>query len=221
MAEIRLMKSVLADNDALVAAQLAELDRYGVLGLNLMSGPGAGKTSLIERTVEKLRDRYRIYVIEGDIQGSLDAERVAAAGADVTQITTRGACHLDGMMLQTVLPGLDLAGLDLLIIENVGNLVCPAEFKLPAHFNVTLLSTPEGSDKPVKYPLMFERSDLVVITKTDLLPHVDFAVVGVEQAVAKLRPHTPVLKLSCRTGAGLDHWLEWLEGKLAGRKPRQ
>lgn len=218
MAEIRLMQPVLADNDALAAAQLAELDRAGVLSLNLMSGPGAGKTSLIERTVRETRDRFRTYVIEGDIQGSLDAERVAAAGAGVTQINTRGACHLDGTMLQTVLPGLDPAGLDLLIIENVGNLVCPAEFKLPAHFNITLLSTPEGSDKPVKYPLMFERSDLVIITKTDLLPYVDFDVKGVEQAVAKLRPETPVLRLSARTGEGFDRWQEWLERNLAGRR---
>lgn len=218
MAEVRVMKRVLANNDALASAQLVELDRHGVLGLNLMSGPGAGKTSLIERTVEKLRDRLGIYVIEGDIQGSLDAERIAAAGAGVTQINTHGACHLDGMMLQAAMPGIELAGLDLLIIENVGNLVCPAEFKLPAHFNVTLISTPEGSDKPVKYPLMFERSDLVIITKTDLLPYVDFDIEGVKQAVRKLRPETPVIELSCRTGERLGRWLEWLEKKLSGRR---
>jgi len=122
------------------------------------------------------------------------------------------------MMLQSALPGIDLSAVDLLIIENVGNLVCPAEFRLPAHFNVTLVSTPEGSDKPVKYPLMFERSDLVVITKTDLLPHVDFDVAAVERAVAKLKPGTPVLKLSCRTGEGLDDWLAWLGEKLAAKK---
>jgi hydrogenase nickel incorporation protein HypB len=212
------MKRVLASNDALAASQLAELDRHGVLSLNLMSGPGAGKTSLVERTVERLRDRLRIYVIEGDIQGSLDAERVAAAGAGVTQINTQGACHLDGMMLQSALPDIDLATTDLLIIENVGNLVCPAEFKLPAHFNVTLVSTPEGSDKPAKYPLMFERSDLVIISKTDLLPHVDFDVAAVERAVAKLKPGTPVLKLSCRTGEGLEGWFGWLEERLGGRR---
>jgi len=212
------MQKVLASNDALAEVQLAEVDRHGVLSLNLMSGPGAGKTSLVERTVERLRDRVRMYVIEGDIQGSLDAERVAAAGAGVTQINTQGACHLDGMMLQSALPGIDLSAVDLLIIENVGNLVCPAEFRLPAHFNVTLVSTPEGSDKPVKYPLMFERSDLVVITKTDLLPHVDFDVAAVERAVAKLKPGTPVLKLSCRTGEGLDDWLAWLGEKLAAKK---
>ncbi|MFO7676324.1 MAG: hydrogenase nickel incorporation protein HypB [bacterium] len=217
MAEIRVMKRVLANNDALAADQLAGIDRQGVLSLNLMSGPGAGKTSLIERTIECLRDRVRIYVIEGDIQGSLDAERVAAAGAGVTQVNTQGACHLDAMMLQSVLPGIDLAATDLLIIENVGNLVCPAEFRLPAHFNVTLVSTPEGSDKPAKYPLMFERSDLVLITKTDLLPYVDFDPAEIDRAVARLRVETPVLRLSCRTGVGLDGWLDWLEQKLAAR----
>ncbi len=211
------MRKVLASNDALAAGQLAELDKHGVLGVNIMSGPGAGKTSLIERTVEALGDRWRIYVIEGDIQGSLDAERVAARGAAVTQINTQGACHLDGMMLASVFPEIDLAQVDLLVIENVGNLVCPAEFTLPVHYNVTVISTPEGSDKPVKYPLMFSKSDIVVVNKMDLMPYVEFDPDAVERAVRKLKPDLPVLRLSAKTGEGVGDWIAWLEQKLVDK----
>lgn len=218
MAEVRVMRKVLASNDALARSQLETLDRHGVLGINIMSGPGAGKTTLVERTVEKLLDRWRIYVIEGDIQSNLDADRVAARGAGVTQINTRGACHLDGMMMASVFPGIDFAQVDLLIIENVGNLVCPAEFTLPAHYNVTVISTPEGSDKPVKYPLMFSKSDLVVVNKTDLLPYVDFDTDALAAAVHKLKPGIPVLRMSAKTGDGLDAWTGWLEERLNERK---
>ena len=211
------MRRVLASNDALAAEQLATLDIHHVLGVNLMSGPGAGKTSLIERTIERLGKRYRIHVVEGDIQGDLDARRVVAKGAACTQINTQGACHLDAMMLARAFDGLDLSKLDLLLIENVGNLVCPAEFALPAHVNVTLVSTPEGSDKPTKYPLMFTRSDLVIISKTDLLPYVSFDISQVRDAIRKLRPEMPVIELSARTGQGLDRWVSWLEEKLSRR----
>lgn len=212
------MRRVLASNDALAAEQLARLDQAGVFSVNLMSGPGAGKTSLVERTVERLGAKYRIHVIEGDIKGDLDAQRVAAKGGACTQINTDGACHLDALMLQAALAGLDLTGLDLLIIENVGNLVCPAEFALPAHKSITLISTPEGSDKPVKYPLMFSKSDVVLVTKMDLLPYVDFDVPAVKAAIRKLKPDMPIIELSARTGAGLDGWFDWLEAGLAHKK---
>jgi len=212
------MQKVLASNDALAASQLEILDRHRVLGLNIMSGPGAGKTTLLERTIEAMGEKHRIYVIEGDIQGSLDAERVAAAGAAVTQINTQGACHLDGLMLASAIPGIDFSALDLLLIENVGNLVCPAEFALPAHFNVTLISTPEGSDKPVKYPLMFSKSDAVVINKTDLLPYVTFDADQVTAAVHKLKPGIPVFRVSARTGDGMGQWFEWVEQRIQERK---
>ncbi|MEO0077451.1 MAG: hydrogenase nickel incorporation protein HypB [candidate division WOR-3 bacterium] len=221
MAEIRLMRRVLADNDALAAGQLELLDKHGVYSINVMSGPGAGKTSLIERTIDRLHDRLRIYVIEGDIQGDLDARRVIAKGAACTQINTRGACHLDGMMLGPVFTGIDLKKVDLLIIENVGNLVCPAEFKLPAHANVTILSTPEGSDKPAKYPLMFTKSDILIVNKIDLLEYVDFDIKALEKSVRRLKPDLPILPLSCRTGEGLKAWFDWLDAQVRRTRRRR
>lgn len=217
MAEIKLLRRVLASNDALALEEKRLLDRYGVLGVNIMSGPGAGKTTLIERTVAALKDRWRIWVIEGDIQGDLDARRVLAQGVGCTQINTQGACHLDGLMLSPVFAQIDFEGLDLLLIENVGNLVCPAEFRLPVHYNVTIVSTPEGSDKPIKYPLMFQRSDVIVINKIDLLPYVDFDIRGFTRSVRRLKPKVPVIPLSLRNGKGIDGWLCWLKRALHSR----
>ncbi len=214
MAELKMMQRVLASNDALAEQQLQELDRYGVMGVNIMSGPGAGKTSLIEATVSALKRDFRLWVIEGDIQGDLDARRIIARGVGCTQLNTQGACHLDGLMLSTVFSCINWANLDLLIIENVGNLVCPAEFRLPVHCNVTIVSTPEGSDKPVKYPLMFSKSDLVVVNKIDLLPYVDFNVQQFVKSVRKLKPKLPVIKLSARTGEGVEEWINWLRQRL-------
>ncbi|MCX6843938.1 MAG: hydrogenase nickel incorporation protein HypB [candidate division WOR-3 bacterium] len=218
MPKIELMRRVLASNDALAAAQRKELDRHGVLGINIMSGPGAGKTSLVERTAEALSRKYRIQVIEGDIQGDLDARRVAAKGVRCIQINTQGACHLDGLMLGPAMGEIDFADLDLLLIENVGNLVCPAEFMLPVHYNVTVISTPEGSDKPVKYQLMFSKSDVIVINKIDLLPHVDFDVAALKKAVRKLRPGITFIEMSAKTGKGVDKWVAWLERRLRDRR---
>jgi len=218
MAEIKLMRRVLASNDALAAAQRKELDRHGVLGINIMSGPGAGKTSLVERTAEALSRKYRVQVIEGDIQGDLDARRVAAKGVRCVQINTQGACHLDGLMLGPAMEEIDFCKLDLLIIENVGNLVCPAEFVLPVHYNVTVISTPEGSDKPVKYPLMFSKSDVLIINKIDLLPFVDFDLPALKRAVRKLKPGITFVKMSAKTGDGVDKWVAWLEQKLRARR---
>ncbi len=208
------MRQILASNDALAQEQLQQLNRYGVMGINIMSGPGAGKTTLVEKTVAALKDRWRVWVIEGDIQGDIDARRVIAQGVGCTQINTQGACHLDGLMLSAVFPTIDLKKLDLLIIENVGNLVCPAEFKLPVHYNVTIVSTPEGSDKPSKYPLMFTKSDVIVVNKIDLLPYVDFDMKEFTRAVRKLKPRVPILPLSLRSGDGLGRWLDWVEDKL-------
>lgn len=221
MAEVRLMRRILANNDALAQKQLALLEQHRVLGVNIMSGPGAGKTSLVERTIEGLADRYRIYVIEGDIQGDLDARRIVARGVGCTQINTQGACHLDGMMLAPAFGELPLAEIDLLIIENVGNLVCPAEFRLPAHYNVMVISTPEGSDKPAKYPLMFTKSDVLIVNKIDLLGRVDFDSVQLTRAVRRLQPKLPIIRLSCKTGQGVRQWIRWLQGKLTAFKKRR
>ncbi|MEO0070739.1 MAG: hydrogenase nickel incorporation protein HypB [candidate division WOR-3 bacterium] len=214
MAEIRLMRRILTDNDSLAEEQRKQLDRARVLGINIMSAPGAGKTTLIEKTVAALKDEYRIWVIEGDIQGDLDARRVIACGVGCSQINTRGACHLDALMLSPVFASIDLRNLDLLLIENVGNLVCPAEFKLPVHYNVMLVSVPEGSDKPVKYPLMFSRSDVLILNKIDLLPYVNFDTINFKRAVRKLKPTLPIFSISLRTGKGFNKWLFWLKEKL-------
>ena len=214
MPKIELMRRVLASNDALAEAQRKKLDRYGVLGINIMSGPGAGKTSLVERTAEALSRKYRIQVIEGDIQGDLDARRVIAKGVSCIQINTQGACHLDGLMLGPAMGEIDFEKLDLLIIENVGNLVCPAEFALPAHYNVTVISTPEGSDKPVKYPLMFSKSDVLVINKMDLLPYVDFDVARCIEYARRVNPGIEVIEVSATKGDGLNAWLDWIEREV-------
>jgi hydrogenase nickel incorporation protein HypB len=183
--------------------------------LNLMSAPGSGKTSLLERTLEAAAGRWRMGVIEGDIQGSADADRVARFGVPVRQINTHGACHLDPRQVETALVGLDLEGLDLLIIENVGNLVCPAEFDLGEEDRVMLLSVAEGHDKPAKYPLMFSTADLLVLNKTDLEDLTGFDRAEALRAAHALNPHLEHLALSCRTGEGLDAWLGWLERRLA------
>jgi len=169
-----------------------------------MSSPGAGKTSLLEKTIDRLKDRLRIGVIEGDIQCSLDAERIAAKGVQAIQINTDGACHLDGNMIREALNQLDLSSLDLLIVENVGNLVCPAEFKVGENMKMMLLSVAEGDDKPLKYPLMFQ----------DLLPYVDCSVEKIRESVSKLNRDMVVFEVSCRTGVGLDAWTDWLEAQV-------
>lgn len=220
MPRITVLKKVLASNDALAEAQRQQLDAAGIIGINIMSAPGSGKTSLVERTVAALKSRYRIHVIEGDIHGDLDARRIMAQGVSCTQINTQGDCHIDSLMLASVFPQLDLAQLDLLIIENVGNLVCPAEFRLPAHYNVMILSTPEGSDKPAKYPLMFTRSDLLIINKIDLLPFVDFDFQQLSRAVRRINPKLPVLRLSTKTGEGVADWLNWLTARIAASSQR-
>ncbi len=220
MAEIKLMRRILASNDALAEEQLKQMKRYGVMGINIMSAPGAGKTTLIEKTIAAIKGRWRVWVIEGDIQGDLDARRVVQHGVGCTQINTQGACHLDGLMLAAVFPAIDLKNLDLLIIENVGNLVCPAEFRLPVHYNVTIVSTPEGSDKPVKYPLMFSKSDVLLVNKIDLLPYVNFNLNEFTQAVRKLKPRVPIFPLSSVTGKGLEKWLNWLDTRIKRHRKR-
>ena len=215
MAQIKVLRKVLASNDALAQSHRKIFDQNSVTVINIMSAPGSGKTSLLEQTIERMKyDKKKIFIIEGDIKGDLDAQRVMKKGVNCIQINTQGACHLDSFMLSHVLPKIDWKKIDLLFIENVGNLVCPAEFDLGAHHNVMILSTPEGSDKPVKYPLMFSKTDLLIINKIDLLPYVKFDYNGLVESLKKLNPKLKLIKLSCNTGEGFKDWLFWLNSKL-------
>jgi hydrogenase nickel incorporation protein HypB len=218
---IQLLNRVLASNDALADEFRKQFDKEKITAINVMSAPGSGKTALIEKTVTHFKNKLGIFVIEGDIKGDLDAKRVmlafgegsplgGKAGGKVTQINTDGACHLDAFMLSRVLNKVDYKKLDLLIVENVGNLVCPAEFNLGTHYNVMLLSTPEGVDKPTKYPLMFSKADLLIINKIDLIPYVDFDIKALEKSLKLIRPSLEIIKVSCKTGEGLTDWYRWL-----------
>lgn len=207
---IPIVEKILSANDRLAEDNRSRLDTHRVFSLNLMASPGAGKTSLIEHTVRELSSKLRLAVIDGDIATSLDADRAAAAGATAVQINTGGECHLDAVMLQGALGQLDLAAFDLLIVENVGNLVCPASFQLGTHHNVLIASIPEGDDKPYKYPGMYQGVDVMVINKIDLLPYVSFNMEYFRRGIEILNPGATTFPLSCRTGVGLDAWLTWV-----------
>lgn len=217
MSEVRVpvVRNILEANERLAKANRTIFDRAGIFAVNLMSSPGAGKTSLLEKTIDGLGDRYRIAVIEGDIQSSYDAERIQRKGVQAVQINTDGACHLDGSMVLEAIEALELDGLDLLVIENVGNLVCPAEFNLGEHHKVMILSVAEGDDKPLKYPLMFQTSSVLLVNKIDLLPYLDCDLEKIRQRAGQLNPRQQILEVSCRSGAGLDAWYAWLETEIA------
>ncbi len=222
---VDVLQALLADNDDRAAHNRAHFDAAGVLVVNLMSSPGAGKTALLEATIGVLARQPgggpRLAVIEGDLETDNDARRIRARGVPAVQITTGGACHLDAAMIHDALDGLDLAALDLLFIENVGNLVCPAGFDLGHHQAVALLATTEGDDKPAKYPVLFRAVDLVLISKADLLPHLDdFGIGRAETAVRGLANEAPVFPISARDGTGLQGWIEWLGARLAQNRER-
>jgi hydrogenase nickel incorporation protein HypB len=185
-----------------------------VFSVNFMASPGAGKTSLIEQTVQQLGNKMRVGVIDGDIATSLDADRAAAAGALAVQINTGGECHLDAVMLQQALHEMDLSNIDLLIVENVGNLVCPANFQLGTHISVLIASIPEGDDKPYKYPGMYRGVNALVINKIDLIPYIPFRMEYFQRGVEILNPGLVTFPLSCKTGEGIDTWLDWLSSHL-------
>jgi hydrogenase nickel incorporation protein HypB len=213
--KISVVKNVLDANDRIAADNRALFDKKKIYVINLMSSPGAGKTTLVEKTILALRDRYRIGVIEGDIQDTCDAERVAKLGIPVVQINTGGGCHLDGNMIREALPTFDLDQLDFLITENVGNLVCPAEFKIGENAKIMILSTPEGADKPAKYPLMFQESSVLILNKIDLMPYVDFNMEKAKKDALSLNPKLRIFAVSCKTSEGLQDWLDWLSGQIA------
>ena len=194
------------------------VDKHHILMINITSSPGAGKTSLIMQTIGRLKEKARMAVIEGDIASSIDADKVSGEGIPAIQINTAGACHLDANMIRKALDNLDLDHTDLIVIENVGNLICPAEFALGAHKQVLILSVPEGDDKPHKYPLMFTQADVILINKTDVLPHFDFNMSAFSKAVSGLNPAAAVYPISAKTGEGLEQWFSWLWDPLEQRK---
>ena len=215
---IEVVEKIMSENERLALENLNLLNTAGILGLNLMASPGAGKTSLIENTLGALSNRTRIAVIDGDIATSIDADRAAAAGAVAVQINTGGQCHLDAVMLREALTQLNLDEINLLIVENVGNLICPAEFRLGTHRSVLIASIPEGDDKPYKYPGMYRGVDALVINKTDLLPFVEFDMTYFQQGVQMLSPELVAFPLSCKTGEGMDLWINWVEDELSGHR---
>jgi len=215
--KVSVVKNILAANDRIAQENRAIFDAHNLLVFNLMSSPGAGKTSLLEKTIVALKDQLKMGVIEGDIQSSQDAERIAEKGVPAVQINTGGACHLDGNMIRDTFKEFDFDNLDLLVVENVGNLVCPAEFKVGEDFKVMILSVTEGEDKPAKYPLMFHESKVLLINKIDLLPYVDCSVERIREEALKVNPDLKIFEVSCKTGEGLDAWCDWLKGELKAK----
>jgi hydrogenase nickel incorporation protein HypB len=210
--KVKVVTRILEANDRIAEENRKRFQEAGVYVINLMGAPGAGKTTLLERTIRALKPKIRIGVIEGDIVGSDDAERIGALDVPVVQINTGGACHLDANMINEVLGELPLKELDLLIIENVGNLVCPAEFKVGEHKKMMVLSIAEGHDKPLKYPLMFQESSALVLNKMDLLPYMNTDMNKVRNDSLALNPKLKIFEVSCTTNAGIDEWAEWLNG---------
>lgn len=209
---VEVMTKILSKNDEEAAHNRKHLDEKGILCINLMSSPGAGKTTLLERTIKS--NLFKIGVVEGDLETNKDAERIIKAGAKAHQITTGGACHLDATMVHEGLHHLPLSELNLVFIENVGNLVCPASYDVGSHINVVLLSTPEGSDKVAKYPVMFRVADLVIITKSSIKKYFDFDTKDVVDDIRKLNPKADIIELDSATGDGFDKWLNYLKFKM-------
>ncbi|MGA7178393.1 MAG: hydrogenase nickel incorporation protein HypB [Thiobacillaceae bacterium] len=218
---VTVLQGLLKQNDDQAAHNRAHFDRRGMLAINLMSSPGSGKTALLEATIAALKNEFRIAVIEGDLETENDAQRIRAQGVPAHQIVTGTACHLDAHLVHDALHHMNLDGIDLLFIENVGNLVCPASFDLGQHLNVTLLSVTEGDDKPAKYPVMFRAADAMLISKTDLLPYLDdFDPARAESNLRNLASPVPVMRLSARNGENMRAWFDWLRTELAAQCKR-
>ena len=220
--EIRVLRNVLDANDLIAAQNRRDFDAAACCVINMMSAPGSGKTTILERSIQALRGRLRLGVIEGDVRGMVDADRLALLGVPVAQINTDphfgGECHLDARMVRNALAAFPLDGLDLALIENVGNLVCPAHFPVGENRRVMVSSVAEGDDKPLKYPLMFRVSDLLLLNKIDLLGHVDFDPERFRANLASVNADLPVIELSARTGAGCERWFDWLVSEVARQR---
>jgi len=212
--EIKILKNILGANDQIAAKNREMMAKHEVFAVNIMASPGAGKTSVVLQTIRALKNKTRIGVIEGDIASSIDAETVAKEGIPVVQINTGGECHLESFQIQNALNNLPLQDIDLLLIENVGNLVCPAEFSIGEDLKVLIASVPEGDDKPYKYPLMFNTVDAIVLNKIDLLPYVKFDIDGFTKTVKTINPKVELFKVSCTTGEGIQPWAKWLRARM-------
>ena len=213
MKKIEVIQNILEANETIASRNQQLLDKHNVFVINIMSAPGAGKTSLILQTLARLKDRLNIAVIEGDVASTVDAEKVLGKAKAVVQINTRNmpeSCSLMAAMIESALKDMPLNNIDLILIENVGNLICPAEFTLGEHKRVVISSLPEGDDKPIKYPLIFVDADAVIINKMDLLPHVDFDIAAFHRSITGLNPKVEVFQVSCKTGEGIERWCSWI-----------
>ena len=215
---IPVVENILSANDRMAARNRDMLEQSGVYAINIMASPGAGKTSTILKTLEYLNGRLKLGVVEGDLATSIDAEKAAAAGMPAVQINTGGECHLDAAMLADALPTLPLSDIDLVLVENVGNLVCPANFQIGTHLNVLIASIPEGDDKPYKYPGMYRGMQVLIINKIDLLPYVPFNMDYFKRGVEILNPGVVTFAVSSKTGEGMDAWTDWLVEQVKGNK---
>ena len=216
--EIKVLKDILGANEQMAERNRQLLDSNQVFAVNLMSSPGAGKTSLILETINGLKGKTRVGVIEGDVSSSLDAELIAKEGVPVVQINTGGGCHLDANMTYSALSNMPLQDIELLLIENVGNLICPAEFALGEHRKVLISSVPEGDDKPFKYPLIFHQADAVLINKIDLLPYLKFDTQAFSQAIKGINREVEIFQISCATSQGIEQWVAWLLTQMSMRQ---
>ena len=214
--ELPVVEKILSANDLIALENRTLLDQHGVIAVNVMASPGAGKTSTILRTIEALRDKRKVGVIEGDVAGRVDADKVAETGTPVVQINTGGGCHLDAPQVQSALARLPLDDIDILFIENVGNLICPTGFALGEHVNVLIANVPEGHDKPIKYPGMFTVVDALILNKIDLMPYLDFDLEAFQTAVRALNDAAPLFQISCKTGEGIASWADWLLAQKSG-----
>jgi hydrogenase nickel incorporation protein HypB len=224
MKKIEVIQNILEANETIASRNQQLLDKHNVFAINIMSAPGAGKTSLILQTLTRLKDRLNIAVIEGDVASTVDAEKVQGKAKAVVQINTRNmleSCSLMAAMIESALKDMPLDDIGLILIENVGNLICPAEFTLGEHKRVVISSLPEGDDKPIKYPLIFVDADAVIINKMDLLPHVDFDIAAFRRSIAGLNPKVEVFQLSCKTGEGIEIWCSWILEQVETNAPKR
>ncbi len=218
MTKIKIFTNILKVNENIAQKNRKIFNENRVYAINLMSSPGSGKTSLLERTLVALKDELRIAVVEGDLQTARDAQRIEKYSIPVVQINTEGACHLDANMIDSVLGSFNFKEIDLFVIENVGNLICPASFELGEDDKVVMVSIPEGDDKPIKYPIMFRKAKILLINKIDLLPYTNFNVSKIKEEAQNINPNLKIFEISCLTGEGLENWFVWLKEQVIKKK---